>query len=83
MTLEELDPELFTWELYNMGGLFELDDALYVATAFGYCDASRLPVRPRRDLYALMVEWPNGAKYWCHIDEKLLASIKRRLAQRI
>lgn len=26
--IQELDPELFIWELYNANGLHELDDAI-------------------------------------------------------
>ena len=79
MTIEELDPELFTWELYNSAGLWELDDALYAADSFGFCDASRLTVRPRSGEFALMVEWPNGSKYWCHVTPALLKRIQKRL----
>lgn len=82
MTVTELDPELFTFELYNSNGPWELSDALYVASSFGYCDASRLSVRPRTGEYALMVEWPNGTKYWHHVSAKLLQSIQERLARR-
>ena len=79
MTLEELDPELFFFELYNPNGLWELDDALYVATSIGYCDASRLPVRPKTGEVALMIEWPNGSKYWCHGTEHTLKVIKDQI----
>lgn len=82
MTVEELSPELFIYELYNPNGQWELDDALYAAVEFGYCDASRLYVRPRTDQYALMVTWGNGAKYWFHIDPKQLPLIRKRLARR-
>lgn len=83
MILAELDPELFSWELYNMNGVWELDDAFYVAASFGYCDALRLAVRPRTGQYALMVEWPNGEKCWFHICGKMLEQIKRRIAKRM
>lgn len=82
MTLEEFDPELFILELYNPNGLWELSDALYVAPRMGYCDASRLQVRPKDGEYALMIEWENGTKYWCHINKELLESIKWRLERR-
>lgn len=81
MELEELSPELFTFELYNPNGLWELEDALYAADRMGYCSASRLAFKPKSDEYALMVYWPNGAHYWCHINEKMLECIKRRLAR--
>jgi hypothetical protein len=79
MTIEEADSELFTWELYNSAGLWQLDDALHVAEHLGYCDASRLLVRPRAGEYALMFTWPNGEKYWCHVNERLLNLIKKRI----
>ena len=79
MILEEIDPELFLWELYNANGLWELDDALCTDATFGYCDASRLLVRPKSGEYALMVEWWNGTKYWCHADKHILELIRERI----
>ena len=81
MKIDEIDPELFTWELYNPAGPWELDDALCAAESFGYCDASRLAVRPRTDEIALMIEWPNGSKCWFHVSQKMLQSIKKRIAR--
>lgn len=80
MTLESLDPEQFSLELYNPYGLHELGDALCVAASVGYCDASRLLVRPKEGEVALMVEWENGARYWCHASKEILDSIRERLA---
>lgn len=82
MTLDELNPELFTWELYDWSMQWLLDDALYAASHFGFCDASRLLVRPRSDEFALMIEWPNGEKCWAHISAKQLSIIRSRLARR-
>ena len=82
MTLEELDPELFLWELYDPNGIAELDVALRVASRIGYCDASRLQVRPRAGLVALMVEWEDGTKQWYHANEHILESIRKRLVKR-
>ena len=82
MTVEEISPELFLWELYNPNMLWELSDALYCAVEFGYCDASRLLVRPKPGEYALMITWENGAKNWSHIDPHMLESINARLARR-
>lgn len=84
MKLEELSPEVFLWELYNPNGLYELDDALSMKESrFGWCDASRLMVRPKAGEIALMVEWYNGTKYWCHADEKILDSIRFRIDREI
>ena len=82
MTVESIDPELFLPELYNPYGLYELGDALCVAASIGYCDASRLLVRPKDGEVALMIEWENGTKYWCHADKEMLDSIMERLAMR-
>lgn len=80
--IHELDPELFIWELYNANGLHELDEAICTDAKFGYCDASRLRVRPKPGEYALMVEWWNGTKYWCHADGSILDVIRKRLGRR-
>lgn len=78
MTIEEINPELFLWELYDPAGPWLLDDALYVAESFGYCDASRLPVRPRSEGFALMVFWPNGVKFWFHAPDSCIELVKKR-----
>lgn len=83
MNLEEISPELFLWELYNVNGVQELDAALHIAVKFGYCDASRLFVRPRSGMLALMVEYEDGAKEWYHITPKMLELIRKRLARRV
>lgn len=82
MILERLDPELFLWELYDPNGISELDVALHVAARIGYCDASRLLVRPRAGMIALMVEWEDGTKQWYHGTEHTLKAVKDRLARR-
>lgn len=76
-TIEELSPELFTYELYDSGGIL-MDDIEIAQSAIGYCDASRLQVRPRTGLLALMLEFPNGDRCWFHIDEKMLKSLELR-----
>lgn len=82
MKVEEINPELFLWELYNANGVHELDVALHIAVKFGYCDASRLYVRPKSGMLALMVEYENGEKEWYHITHRLLDIINERLARR-
>lgn len=54
----------------------------------GYCEARRLPVRPRNEGFAVMAEMENGEVTWLHVDqlpgitEKLIkppaSSIKRK-----
>lgn len=51
-------------------------------TDVGYCDASRLLVRPRSGMLALMVEYDNGEKEWYHIMPRMLESICKRLARK-
>ena len=82
MTVKEISPERFLYELYDAEGQWGLDDALHVATEFGYCDASRLLVRPKSGEFALMVTWPDGASHWFHIMPTQLELIRRRLARR-
>lgn len=82
MTVEEISPERFLYEHYNADLLNELDYALHDATEFGYCDASRLAVRPRAGEYALMIIWKDGAKDWCHVTDRLLNLIRKRLQRR-
>lgn len=79
MTIKELNPELFSWELYDAAGMCYLDDAIRVAESFGYCDASRLTVRPRAGEFALMIEWSNGERFWFHISKRLLELVKKRI----
>ena len=82
MKIEELNPELFLYELYNMNGVYGLSDALHIAVKFGYCDASRLLVRPRSGMLAIIVEYDNGEKEWYHIMPRMLESIRKRLARK-
>ena len=80
MKLEELSPEVFLLELYNPNGLYELSDALCMReSSFGWCDASRLLVRPKSGEIAMMVEIYNGTKFWCHADNSILESIRFRI----
>jgi hypothetical protein len=79
--LKELNPELFSYELYNMAGCFQIDTALHCDELFGYCDASRLLVRPKSGEYALMIEYKNGYKCWFHISERMLKLIKKRITK--
>ncbi len=78
--LPQLNSECFTYENYESGwwNLLDLDfsDALEVSNvmrcvkkyAVGYCDSSRVSVRPKRDSYAVMFE-KNGERFWFHIQK--------------
>jgi len=79
--LPELNPELFTYERYELNfgdrlgllhsmypDIFEKDNYFKAVkkSAVGWCDPSRLAVRPRNDGIALMCEDENGEKFWFH-----------------
>lgn len=76
--LEEIDPELFIYELYDASGLQCLECWELAEYSIGYCDAGRLCVRPQPGLYALMCELPNGDKIWFHVNNFLIDSINER-----
>lgn len=76
MKLEELSPELFIYELYDSSGPL-LDPNDVARMAVGYCDASRLQVRPRNNLMALMCEDPDGNKFWFHVEPQEIERINK------
>ena len=75
-----INPELFTYELYEPNWWDALDLSFIEGTdvekvfakireyAIGCCDGSRLTVRPRADDYAFMFE-KDGNKFWFHIPK--------------
>lgn len=84
-TIPEIDPELFTYERYEMNfgdrlgllhsmfpDIFQKNEYLEKVKrcAVGWCDPSRLAVRPRNDGIALMCEDENGEKFWFHAFEE-------------
>lgn len=76
--LEEINPELFLYELYDSSGLASLEGWELAEYSIGYCDAGRLYVRPRSGLYALMCELPNGDRLWFHVNPLLVDIINKR-----
>lgn len=82
MKLEEFSPEVFSKELYNPYGMWGVDTDLYIAARVGYCDASRLLVRPKSGELALMIEFDNGARHWFHIPSHMLKAVRHRLDRR-
>ena len=82
MTLEEFDPEVFSKELYNACGIWNVEVDLHIAARVGCCDASRLLVRPKCGEYALMIEFSNGARHWFHVTSRMIKSIRKRLERR-
>ena len=83
--IPEIDPELFTYELYEMAfgdrlGLyhrmypevFEFGNFIRVLKprVVGWCDPSRLAVRPKAEGVALMCEDEDGERFWFHALDK-------------
>jgi hypothetical protein len=76
----EMNSECFTYENYesNWWSLFELDFPSSLETkniknivdsyAIGYCDSSRVRVRPKIDTYAVMFE-KDGLRFWFHLEK--------------
>lgn len=82
--MENLSPELFTFDNYDSNywsrlGLevfYKHCDLVQCITkkARGYCDGSRLSVRPRADSYGVMFEDEEGT-FWFHIDKDTIDDI--------
>ena len=82
--IEEINPERFTWDCYEVdyGGRLDLDyrQSIDMKTmereikkhAIGYCDGSRLYVRPKSDMYGLMLEDDECEKFWFHYPKTCL-----------
>ena len=83
--IPEIDPELFTYGLYEMNfgdrlGLyhrvypevFEFEHFIEVLRprVVGWCDPSRLAVRPKAEGVALMCEDEGGERFWFHALDK-------------
>ena len=76
--MNELNPELFTYGKYepNYGARLDLDfrssiDDKIMAReikrrCIGWCDGSRLLVRPKSDSYAVMLEDDDFEQFWFH-----------------
>jgi hypothetical protein len=79
--IPEINPELFTYELYeaNFGDrlglyyhmypeVFEFENFIKALRprVVGWCDPSRLYVRPKTEGVALMCEDEDGEKFWFH-----------------
>lgn len=91
MKIENLEksPEAFIYELYDAGWRyrFDLPDGTWSVSAsliakylVGWCDASRLAVRPRTDEFAFMCEI-DGERFWFHHLPYMFESIAEELAR--
>ena len=82
--MEELNPELFTWDIYeaDYGARLDLDYSKSIDynimrkeikdRCVGYCDGGRLYVRPRSDCYGVMLEDDDGEPFWFHFPKDVL-----------
>lgn len=78
--LPELNSECFIYKNYesNWWSLLDLDfsDAMEVSNvircvekyAIGYCESSKVRLRPKPDSYAVMFE-KDGERFWFHIQK--------------
>ena len=85
--MEKLNPELFTWDNYeyDYGARLGLDfrestemrimEREIKKRGIGYCDGSRLSVRPKNDMYGLMLEDDEHEKFWFHFPKSCLDNI--------
>lgn len=87
----EKDPEAFIYELYDAGwryrfdlpyGTFSVPASLIAKHLVGWCDASRLAVRPRSGEYAIMCEI-DGERFWFHHMPQIFESIKSALKKEV
>ena len=92
MKFEDLEknPEAFIYELYDANWRqrfdlpswqFSVPASIIAAHLVGWCDASRLAVRPRRDEYALMCE-VDGERFWFHHLTSMVVSIADALEEK-
>lgn len=83
MKPEELNPELFTydnydwawWDAFDLGPMDNHKKAIK-KHCVGYCDGSRLSVRPKSGMYAIMCE-VDGRRFWFHIEDFVFERIFR------
>ena len=78
MEIPELSPDEFTWERYesNYGSRLNLDFRSSINNVvmareirnrcLGYCDGSKLRIRPKSDMVAIMLEDDDFEKFWFH-----------------
>lgn len=88
LRIEYLNPELFTYDNYESAywNRFDWDSSwdqtILISTirerALGYCDGSRLSVRPNPEDYGVMFEDEYG-KFWFHISKNLIDSLREGL----
>lgn len=86
---EELSAERFAYELwegnwaYRLGFDYCTDTNDFLLKKFrvhfvGWCDGSRLAVRPKSDMVAVMCEDEDGDKFWFHIYKTTFDILRER-----
>lgn len=85
--MKKISPEKFLFEKYIGRVGYTINDVMTTRhTAkpgvkfLGFCEASRLPVRPRAEGFALMAEMENGDVVWLHVEQ--LPGITEKLSRR-
>lgn len=86
--MKKISPEKFLFELYigRLGYSVNqvIDSREQIKPGFkilGYCEARRLPVRPRTKGYAIMVEdiqLPEEKKFWLHVEKVQGAVVEKK-----
>ena len=88
--ITEINQDMFTYELYEMNfgdrlGLyhhmypevFEFENFIKALASMvvGWCDPSRLAVRPKTEGVALMCEDEDGERFWFHALDKTVEAL--------
>lgn len=78
MEVPELSPDEFTWERYesDYGSHLNLDFRSSInnhlmareirSRCIGWCDGSKLAIRPKSDMVAILLEDDEFEKFWFH-----------------
>ena len=81
--MTELNPEIFTYELYesnywsrlNMGVFDNSLENEIKKHIVGWCPSERLSVRPRKNCIAIMCEDEDGEKFWFHYSKDIIDGV--------
>ena len=85
--MEELSPEYFTYSLYDSNWWSRLDldymsDDLSDDVVrkirnrgVGWCDGSRMTVRPKPDMVCVMCQDSDGDYFWFHVRKETLDKV--------
>ena len=88
--MSDLSPEYFTYPLYEVNwserlGIDYMADDLSDEVvrkigncAIGWCDGSRLSVRPKSDMMAVMCQDEDGDYFWFHVRKETIEKIMEK-----